>query len=83
MTEVPTIAPPPPVERRVEYQPVPVVNRRAMSLEEAMRREVQLFARHKPIIDRILHTAEQIDHGDGVNKANRGATGRGLGWSDE
>lgn len=64
---------------------MPTVNRRAESLEESLRREVELFPRHKPIIDRVLSLAQQIEHGQQVEAADRGTDNKnrgGLGWSD-
>lgn len=90
MTSAPAEAPDPvivsaPAPTRIRYQTVPTVNRRAEALEEALRREVDLFPRHKPIVDRILSAAGQIDHGQSVQQADRGVDAKnrgGLGWTD-
>lgn len=84
MTEAyspPAVVPSEPATR-ISYQTVPTVDMRSEALEEALRREVGLFPKHKPIVDRVLHLAANLEHGRKVSKASR-ATGTGLGWQDE
>lgn len=62
---------------------VPVVDRTAEALQEALSREQETYPKHSPIVERIRATAEQIRHGSDIVAAGRGNEQKmGLGWSD-